>query len=381
MSSNVSRRFFLRGAAQSALFAAVPAFARGHAWERRFFQDPETNVRILQVTSFPTINMNLYFHSRSWTPDGYTFLFWSMTTPRRGGTFDLYRSNVEGTDMEQLTDGKSISGVSIRPDNGLIYFTSGNAVYTMDIKTLAEKQVAVLKNGTINGGIGSFTDDGRRYCFNVQTPEYKNGIGYLDTTTNKITIIPKDFAYCAHLQIEPREGHLFHYIGERTAEGYALFVIDENGQNEQALPILDENGHEAWLGPTGKIYSALRNDQRGIMVAAPGDRKPVMLVTGPPSFWHPGCDPTGKWIVSDTSWPDDGLQLICVETGKLCRLARSESQYGHSQWSHPHPCVSPDAKYVLFNSTRTGVPHVYVAAIPDEMKKKLQVPFQPHVTG
>jgi len=381
MSSNVSRRFFLRGAAQSAVLAAIPAFAKSHPWERRFFQDPETNVRILQVTSFPTVNMNLYFHSRSWTPDAQTFLFWSMTTPRRSGTYDLYRSNVEGTDMEQLTDGKSISGVSIRPDNSLIYFASGNAVYTMDIKTLAEKQVAVLKNGTISGGIGSFTDDGLRYCFNVTTPEYKNGIGYLDTRTNKISIIPRDFPHCAHLQIEPREGHLFHYIGERTAEGYALFVIDEDGRNEQALPITDENGHEAWLGPTGKIYSALRNEQRGIMVAAPGDLKPVLLVPGPPNFWHPGCDPAGKWIVSDTSWPDDGLQLICVDTGRMCRLARSESQYGHAQWSHPHPCVSPDARYVLFNSTRTGIPHVYVATIPEEMKKKLQIPFQPHVTG
>jgi len=332
----------------------------------------------MQATSFPTVNMNLYFHSRCWTPDASIFLFWSMTQPKRGGIFDLYRMNVDGTEMVQMTEGKSISNVALRPDGGLVYFTSGDAIYTMDLLSLKETQVAILKNGVATGGIGSFTDDGRRYCYNVQRQDGKSGIGWLETQSNRAFIVPKAFAFTSHLQIEPGQGRLFHYIGERTSQGYSLYVIDEEGRDEQALPIVDENGHEAWLGPSGKIYSALKERTRAILVAAPGDSKPTMLAAGPPNFWHPGCDPAGQWIVSDSSNPDDGLYLICVATGRFCRLARSNSDNGHAQWTHPHPSVSPGAKYVLFNSTRTGVPHVYIAEIPDEMKNKLTVPFQDH---
>ncbi len=378
MKIQTSRRDFLKSSALSTLFAAIPGWAKNHGCERRFFNDPETGVRIMQATSFPTVNMNLYFHSRCWTPDAGIFLFWSMTQPKRGGLFDLYRIKVDGTELVQMTDGKSLSNVALCPDGGLVYFTSGDGVYTIDLMSLKETQVATMQNGIATGGIGSFTDDGRRYCFDIQRKDGKPGIAWLDTSTRRVHIIPKAFNYISHLQIEPGQGRLFHYIGEKNSQGYSLFAIDEEGREELAFPIRDENGHEAWLGPSGKLYSALREATRAILVAAPGDSRPSLLAAGPPNFWHPGCDPAGQWIVSDSSNPDDGLHLLCVATGRLCRLARSGSDNGHAQWTHPHPSVSPGAKYVLFNSTRTGVPHVYIAEIPSAMKEKLQIPFQEH---
>lgn len=380
MKIQTSRRDFLKSSALSALFAAVPGWATNHGCERRFFNDAETGVRIMQATSFPTVHMNLYFHSRCWTPDASIFLFWSMTQPKRGGLFDLYRMKVDGTDMVQMTDGKSLSNVALCPDGGLVYFTSGDAIYTLDLLSLKESQIVQLKEGLPTGGIGSFSDDGRRYCFDIQRKDGKPGIGWLDTRTRRVHIIAKAFNYISHLQIEPGQGRLFHYIGEKNSQGYSLFAIDEEGREELAFPIRDENGHEAWLGPSGKLYSALREATRAILVAAPGDSKPSLLAAGPPNFWHPGCDPAGQWIVSDSSNPDDGLHLLCVATGRLCRLARSNSDNGHAQWTHPHPSVSPGAKYVLFNSTRTGVPHVYIAEIPSAMKEKLQIPFQEHAS-
>jgi len=378
MSIQTSRRDFLKSSALATLCAGLPTFSRDQGCERRFFNDPETGVRIMQATSFPTVNMNLYFHSRCWTPDAGIFLFWSMTQPKRGGNFDLYRMNVDGTNMVQMTDGKSISNASLRPDGGLVYFTSADGIYTIDLLSLKESQVATIQNGIATGGIGSFTDDGRRFCFNLQLKDGQPGIAWLDTQSHRVHTIPRSFKYISHLQIEPGQGRLFHYIGERNSQGYSLFAIDEEGREELAFPIRDENGHEAWLGPSGKLYSALREATRAILVAAPGDSKPAMLAAGPPNFWHPGCDPAGQWIVSDSSNPDDGLHLLCVATGRLCRLARSGSDNGHAQWTHPHPSVSPGAKYVLFNSTRTGVPHVYIAEIPSAMKEKLQIAFQEH---
>lgn len=372
--SILSRRQFSGTVATAALGLGLNGFARELPWERRFFEDPETGVSIMQATSFPTVNMNMYFRSRCWTPDAQTFLFWSMTRPQRNGTLDLYRMNVDGTQFVQLTDGKSVGDAALHPAGGLLYFTADDSVYALDIISLTEQQVAAIRGATPTNGIGTFTDDGRRYCFNVRMPDNKPGIGFCDTVTRKAQVIPRSFSSGTLVQIEPKQGRLFQYVGEKTSEGFHLFVIDEEGRNEQVIPIAHGNGHAAWLGPSGKFYSALAGDSRGIVVAEPGASQATLLAAGPPNFWHAGCDPAGRWMVSDTSWPDDGLQLICVATGRICRLAYSASQHGHAQWTHPHPSVSPDAQYVVFNSTRTGVPHVYVATIPEEMKNKLQVP-------
>jgi Tol biopolymer transport system component len=250
MTSITSRRQFLRSATVASLWATLPAFSQNHDWERRFFTDPDTGVRIMQATSAPTVNMNLYFRSRCWTPDAKIFLFWSMTQSKRGGIFDLYRMNVDGTNMVQLTDGKLISNVALQPDGGLIYFTSDEAIYSLDLLSRREKRIASLKNGLTSGGIGSFTDDGRRFCFNVQLAENRYAIAYLDVQSSKVTVIPKYFKVPTHPQIEPAKGHLINFISEKNTQGYSLYVIDENGQDEQALPILDVNGHvssASWL--------------------------------------------------------------------------------------------------------------------------------------
>ena len=37
----------------------------------------------------------------------------------------------------------------------------------------------------------------------------------------------------------------------------------------------------------------------------------------------------------------------------------------HIQQAHPHPRISPDGKYVVFTSDRSGYCNVYKAAIAD----------------
>ena len=40
----------------------------------------------------------------------------------------------------------------------------------------------------------------------------------------------------------------------------------------------------------------------------------------------------------------------------------TDTVYG-PQWTHPHPCYSPDERLITFTSDRTGYPQVYVAEI------------------
>jgi Tol biopolymer transport system component len=52
----------------------------------------------------------------------------------------------------------------------------------------------------------------------------------------------------------------------------------------------------------------------------------------------------------------------------ICESKTSPTQ---SQSTHPHPYVTPDLKWIIFNSSRSGSDHIYAARIPDELMTSL----------
>ncbi|MFE5320834.1 TolB family protein [Paenibacillus sp. NPDC056579] len=61
-----------------------------------------------------------------------------------------------------------------------------------------------------------------------------------------------------------------------------------------------------------------------------------------------------------------------ISIGKTLLLCYPESSNSHPQWSHPHPSFSPDGKYVVYNSDRTGTAQMYIVRIPDQLREELQ---------
>lgn len=368
----MKRRAFLRSAAAAACSTSL--LAPSGSSERKLHVDPETGVRVWQITSFPTVNQNLYFHSRCWTADGNTFLFQSLREPSRSSSADLYRCNVDGMGLERITDGIAWGNFALHPRKPLGYFHAGNDIFTVNINSNEiEKVASVEGSGNVGGGPGSMTDDGRLYCFVWTSPDGSKGFGTLDTETAARKIVPLGFkGRFTHLQIEPGKGELVQFCGDANERGGVdLFIADANGGIER-LPIEQANGHNAWLGATGKVYTNQLGENRDIIAIRPGSSRPEIIAKAPPRFWHTGVSPEGDWMVSDTLNPDDGLHLICVKTGKHAPLCRAMSSQGHSQYTHPHPSVSPGGRHVLFNSDRTGIPHVYAAEIPDSLRASLQ---------
>jgi len=110
------------------------------------------------------------------------------------------------------------------------------------------------------------------------------------------------------------------------------------------------------------------------------------------SVWHISPNRDGTQVLCDTNHPDEGIFQIDVATGARRRICQPESGNGGTQWTkdspadwkvdaksslswlevptdsiygpqwtHPHPCFSPDEKFVTFTSNRTGFAQVYVA--------------------
>ena len=77
-----------------------------YSHERIEFIDARTNVRIMQVTSFPTMSMALPYYGRNFTSDSKTFIFISQQESRRDAPWDLFR--VDGTNLTQLPYWQSI---------------------------------------------------------------------------------------------------------------------------------------------------------------------------------------------------------------------------------------------------------------------------------
>jgi hypothetical protein len=160
----------------------------------------------------------------------------------------------------------------------------------------------------------------------------------------------------------------------RMAWGYWSFSFD--GEDFRPIPFSRSNNHYVGLGGSDEVVTCTPHPARALEAAAPGDSQARVLATGA-GFWHVAADASGEWLVCDTNWPDVGLQLVHRPTGRFRTLCHTAASGGHPQWTHAHPCLAPNADYVLFTSDRTGYAQVYLCPIPDALKEELRQAAQP----
>jgi hypothetical protein len=163
--------------------------------------------------------------------------------------------------------------------------------------------------------------------------------------------------------------------------------------------------HETFLGSTGDLIFV---HWPCALYRLGWESRAISAITNY-KVWHVSPNQAGTKVVCDTNHPDEGLFEIDVASGQRRPICVSESsnqgsQWGTDrpataedfaaawkgagqgalswlevktdtvygpQWTHPHPCFSPDERMVSFTSDRTGWPQIYVAS--------LETRPQPHV--
>ena len=128
--------------------------------------------------------------------------------------------------------------------------------------------------------------------------------------------------------------------------------------------------HATLLGKTSMLQGCGLPPERCIWVVEEG-KEPEKLVQGP-YFWHSGASFDGEWIVSDTNFPDQGLQLVHVPTQYFRTLCHPGATEDHVEYGHPHPALSQDGRVAVFRSDRTNVSQVYIAHITDEFRESVK---------
>ncbi|MBC7288407.1 MAG: PD40 domain-containing protein, partial [Armatimonadetes bacterium] len=129
-------------------------------------------------------------------------------------------------------------------------------------------------------------------------------------------------------------------------------------------------GHQTWLGRRGEVVATVVRQPSGggrwrtdvIFALTPEGGRRVIAAGHP--FWHIGADSVGRWIVCDTCLGGH-IYLVDADDGRCHFVCASEASLGAAQCSHPHPAISPDGRWIVFNSDRTGIAQLYAVYVGD----------------
>ncbi|HOM18148.1 MAG TPA: hypothetical protein PK777_04930 [Thermoguttaceae bacterium] len=402
--SGISRRSALgrlAGLAAGAMAGGmgVPRFVRAAA-------EPQP----IQISKEDLGNSNIYCEVPYCSSDSRYFVY-ARRNPSQSSGSPKERAN--GTELvavelgswkqERLDVVVGINGLAVSP-KGIFYYLqrTGNGeldVLRVDIGRGQPQRIYRRKDERWISSLGTVSYDERYYAGGVVVGEgWKNfGILLLDLQKGAEAVIDEDpYILNPHPQFDPGpryrlmiqhnrggkyspDGKLERLVGEEGATLYVLSVPDGKRTTLQVgKPYTTPcTGHEAWIGTTGQMlltvsgrdeYSA---DQKGnLLTVTPGEPAKVLGAKGF-VFSHVGVSRCGRLFSCDDWRPPYRIVIGSTKTGQTAVVCASESKPERSQNTHPHPYLTPDLKWVIFNSNRTGVPHVHAAPVPEEIVTRL----------
>ncbi|MCS5610314.1 MAG: oligogalacturonate lyase family protein, partial [Candidatus Poribacteria bacterium] len=339
---------------------------KSYGWERIKIRDPETGVIYLQLTNAPVNSQVLYFEHQNFTSDNQSVLFLSQRFASRNSGWDLFRVSVDGTNLVQLTDEEYSLGSPIPSPNKArsIYGVRKNSLLLLDIDTFEEQEIARCQE--VSGlGPSTMTGDGKYYlaCASSKADSTRMIVRFR-TDGSEIATFAHGYPH-NHLTVN-YHGTILAFNG-RDGE----YTCGINGENLHKISDEQQFAHCMWHGQTNLRQGTLLPPGHAIATAEVDDIEKTIICNGP-YFWHSASSRDGQWIISDTNWPDQGLILIHVTSGRYTTLVNPKSKIGHQDITHPHPSFNWDNNMVVFCSNQTGLSQVYVCEIPDEIRNELE---------
>jgi hypothetical protein len=359
----------------------------------------ESGAQVYQLTSCPAINSNIYGEVPYMDASSRYLMF----TRRHDsvGPSSLWRADLERRLLTKVAESPSgMRGYAVSPNHANFYHISVLSETSFEIvqtnfETLEERRWH-FEGGPQPRTMGSLTPDERYFINSAYLGNKRFGILCFDLTQGTYeTIWEQGEDLCnAHPQLEPGRGEDILVQHNRGAilddngrtlllvgeMGGTLFLVGRDGSNHRTLPIGKPythriQGHETWIGHTGEILFTVGGpreeliEQGNLLALRPGDAAPRVVAKGA-YFDHPNASRDGRFFAVDTS-PEARIIVGSIRTGRWRVLCESGSSLSVPQYTHPHPYLSPDNKWVILNSDRTGIPHVYAARVPDGLLEEL----------
>lgn len=356
--------------------------------------DPQTGIKVIQLTSYPTPSAHLLYDWPCITPDNRHVVLFCQRAARRDAPWDLFRVDADGLNLFQLTEHQEHAekgGYYGRPevrltlDGKTVYGVWSYVLCGVDVETGRVDEILSLEKHCPKGSvIGQLhlTADGARLFVSFCGPD---GYGLLR--------VHLDSGKVADVTL-PGSGYLFACdpTGPRLVVTKGKVVWDTltraDGSrvitNRGDIPdkwLTDEDGkeieyfcpemfaHATLLGRRLTVQGCGKPPHHCIWLVEKG-QEPTKLAQGP-YFWHSGASWNAEWIAADTNWPDRGLQLIHVPTGHFATLCHAGATQEHYEFGHPHPTLSQDGSLCVFRSDRSGMAQIYIAHVSREFQERV----------
>jgi hypothetical protein len=360
-----------------------------------------TGAEIWQVTAEEVSQSNIYCEVPYCSRDSRYFVYQRSNSGPSPNRTELMAVELGTWKQHPLDTTTGLGGSAISHD-GLFYYLkqAGDGEVDLmraDIEDGSIETVYRLQDGVRIRSLGTVTTDRRYYAGGTKTdPGWAMfDVLLVDLQQGTQRILDRDpFILNPHPQFEPGEGRqlmiqhnrggkysadgkLERLVGPEGATLYVLSVPDGVRTELQVGPPYTTacTGHEAWIGNTREMLLTVsaRDDyapEQGNLLGVRAGR-PARVVAKGYRFAHVGVSRCGRLFSCDDWQGAFKLVIGSNETGKTAVVCESKSSPTRSQNTHPHPYLTPDLKWVIFNSNRSGFPHVYAASVPEGMVEEL----------
>jgi len=220
---------------------------------------------------------------------------------------------------------------------------------------------------------GTVSPDHRYYAVSVRPPAGgPSQVHLVDLETNQWSVLLDKPGYHAKHEQFSRDGRnrVLIQLNQMPDVKVVLLSELEIGGIERPFPAdrpytLRPTGHEAWIGETSRIFFSTGTDattKGNVWSAQVGDEKPILVHEGK-RFGHVSVSRDGKYWIGDTGEKGVPLYIGSFATGRCERACFSRTEYDGKQWSHAHPYLTADNRWLIFAARRDGHPQVYGAKL------------------
>jgi len=359
----------------------------GKEWssEMTAWIDPEFGYEITKWTTDKYKNWHLYFNIESFIDDTTCIIY-----SNRAGGVNLFKLNLNDGSMLQLTDHKGeVKHTWHLEKLNKLYYDYGTNVYELNTKTFKNKAIFSFEGFELKSF--TVTCDAKYIIYAVnKNPGWSDNnstgpfaIMRYEIATKKTKQISPDFGMSInHLQANPVDPNKIIYTwqhqwraGGSGIVGYIpnrIWWINVDGLDGGPVGPQEfglHRTHEFWTYDGSRIgYSARykfgENRKRQFLGSCLPDGSDNFMFEVPVGPAHSQIFKDNRHWVADQN---DGMVLTMWEFErdkvlKEQKLFRHESSW-IGQPSHPHPHFSPDRKYVLFSTDKSGTPSVYTVKV------------------
>ena len=228
---------------------------------------------------------------------------------------------------------------------------------------------------------GTVSPDHRYYAVSVRPPDGNaSNVHLLDLKTNQWSMLLDKPGYHAKHEQFSRDGRnrVLIQLNQMPDVKVVLLSELEIGGTEERFPAdqpytLRPTGHEAWIGDSGSIFFSTGSNSTtkgNIWSGKVGDEKPKLVYEGI-RFGHVSVSRDGKYWIGDCGEKGIPIYIGSFASGRAKRACFSRTEYDGKQWSHAHPYLTADNKWLIFAARRGGHPQTYGAKLKDGWIDKL----------